>query len=197
MLLDASLKRATLFLGSKGKNTPLYILWQYVYLLISHLLLYRGRGLFVHAAGIRDRREGLLFVGPSGAGKSTIAKLFSRAEGASILCDDFMVICKEKRGPWLYGTPLLNASFPPPSREGAPLRKIFFLRHGRKNVLKTVDPRDSLKRFLSEIPPILWVPEGLPFSATFSLDLCQRIPTYELSFVPDETIVHFLRNAFD
>ena len=194
ILLDRSLTKATFFWESGKRKVPFHVLWHHVYLLISHLLTVQRRGIFVHAGGISDHGRGFLFVGPSGAGKSTLARIFERQKGVSVLGDDFMVIRKQKEGPWIYGTPLTFLSSPP--REGVPLEAIFFISHGRRNALKKITPRESLGRFLSQVPPILWVPEGLSFSAQFSLDLCTTLPTYALAFAPDEKVVSFLREIF-
>ena len=106
-----------------------------------------------------------------------------------------MVIRKAER-PMIYGTPLFSTFpyFPP--KEGVPLKALFFLSHGRRNRLLPLSQGETLKRFLSETPSISWVPEGFPFSADFSLDLCCRIPAYALSFVPNERIVPFLKASF-
>lgn len=194
ILLDRFLKKATFFFKSGKAKIPLHILWHHVYLLISHLLTVQRRGIFIHAGGISDHGRGFLFVGPSCAGKSTLARIFERQKGVSVLGDDFMVIRKQKEGPWIYGTPLTFLFSPP--KEGVPLKAIFFLSHGQRNALKKITPRESLRRFLSQVPPMLWVPEGLSFSAHFSLDLCTTLPTYEFAFVPDERVVPFLRDIF-
>src|SRR5206468_8367928 len=48
-------------------------------------LLARGRGVEVHASGLRDRDgAGLLFVGQSGAGKTTIARLWGGEQGVLV-----------------------------------------------------------------------------------------------------------------
>jgi len=196
VLLDPSLKKAILFSGVNKRNgVSFHLIWPYFYLLMSHLLLVRKEGFFIHAAGVYDRGRGYLFVGPSGAGKSTLAYFFRKHVRGSLLGDDFMVIHKKAGRPLIYATPLFRIPPSFPSGEGAPLRGIFFLTHGRRNRLKALPLQESLRRFLSETPPIFWVPEGLSFAAAFSLDLCRSIPTYELSFRPDGQVVPFLRKA--
>lgn len=195
ILIDSSFKRASFFLGAKRKEDSFHLLWTFVYLLLSHLLLYRKMGIFVHASGVCDRNRGYLFVGPSGAGKSTVARLFEQKTKGSVLGDDIIAIWKGKGGPRIYGTPIFSTSSISPLKKGVPLRALFFLRHGRRNALKSLSPRDSLERFLSQTPSILWIPEALRFSAEFSFELCSSLPNHELSFVPDGTVVSFLRKS--
>lgn len=195
ILMKASLKEATFFLGSKRGTESFHVVWPYVYLLLSHLLFIRREGIFVHAAGVRDGGgRGFLFVGSSGAGKSTLARLLRQERTFSVLGDDVMALCRREK-PTLFGTPLHS---PLPNfllTEGVPLEAIFFLRHGRKNQLTPLSYRESLTRLLPEIPFIPWAPEGHPFSSEFSLELCTSFPTYELSFVPDARVVSFLKRA--
>lgn len=193
--LDASLKEAFFFLGADKKKS-FHLIWPFVYLLISHLFSYRRSGIFVHAAGICYKGRGYLFVGPSGAGKSTLARLFSRERNTTVLGDDIIAVCSGQKGPSLYGTPIFSTLRYFPSKKKAPLQAIFFLRHGRVNGLGALYPREALRYFLSETPPILWVPESFSFSAEFILDLCTKLPTYELSFLPDESAVSFVKNSF-
>ena len=44
-------------------------------------------GVMVHALGIDDGGQGLVFVGPSGSGKSTLARFWGRRKGVRILSD--------------------------------------------------------------------------------------------------------------
>ncbi|MBI4436781.1 MAG: hypothetical protein HY590_05180 [Candidatus Omnitrophica bacterium] len=195
ILLDSCARRATFFLESRNGRMPsLPIFWSYVFPLLSSFL-YQGRGLFVHAAGIRDGGKGFLFVGPQGAGKSTMARLFGQEKNALVLGDEYIGVCREKKGIRIYGTPLAS-SFPSCSPKGTSLSAILFLTHGKKNRLRRLTPKKSLEQFLPEMHVTPWLREGLFFSAEFSLDLCTQIPTYELAFVPDEHVISFLRNSF-
>jgi len=150
ILIDNSLKQTTFFLGPGKKGGSFYLIWPYVYLLISHLLLSERSGLFIHAAGMCDGGSGFLFVGDSGAGKSTLARLFRQEGNTSVLGDDSMVIRKEKRRPHIYGTPLLRILPPSLLTEGAPLEAIFFLTHGRRTRLIHLSPRESLRRIIKD-----------------------------------------------
>jgi len=196
LLIFPDLKKAIFFLGTRKKKEPFRIVWPYIYLLLSHMLLYRRRGIFVHAAAIRTQGKGCLFVGPSGAGKSTLASLFRRDEKTIVLGDDFMTVRKERNQVSIYGTAVFSSPrfFPP--QKGTPLEGIFFLRHGKRNHLKLLSSRASFERFLRESPQIFWIPEANEFSTRFALDLCEQLPTYEFSFTPNAKAVLFLKKTF-
>ncbi|MDH3446133.1 MAG: hypothetical protein OEN50_19575, partial [Deltaproteobacteria bacterium] len=103
-------------------------------LVLMHLLA-RGRGAEVHACGVvDDLGNGHLFIGQSGGGKTTMARLWEKQKGITILSDDRIVLREIENRIWMYGTPWHGeASLAEASR--APLKRIYFLRHGEKNAL--------------------------------------------------------------
>ncbi len=74
-------------------------------LLILHLLA-KGRGVEVHACGVVDPAgQGYLFAGQSDAGKTTIARLWQKVEGMTVLSDDRIILRNIEGRLWMYGTP--------------------------------------------------------------------------------------------
>lgn len=105
-------------------------------------LLAKGRGIMVHACGVKDNRRGLLFVGTSQAGKSTMANLWKNREDVIILSDDRIIIRKVGGRFQIYGTPWHgNANVCSPER--TPLEKIFFLRHAKQNSIKKIESLEA------------------------------------------------------
>jgi hypothetical protein len=155
-------------------------------------LLSQGRGVLLHALGVIDQGEGLLFVGRSGAGKTTLANLYKPHQGVTILCDDRVVVTKKDGRFWLSGTPWSGASFTV-SAETVPLRKVFFLEHGSRNAL-IADAHLTLYGLLFQqlfLP--FWDSETLAFAVTFAHELITALPAHRLAFVNDRTAVEFLR----
>ncbi len=190
LLVDRSLRKATLFLKNPKKPVLFFQEFPWPFLLV-YFLLARGLGIFVHACGIRYRGKGYLFVGPQGAGKSTLARLLSGENGFDILSDECIVVRKEGRKKTIFGTPW-HSKFPSVSNQKAPLRAVFFLCHGKKNTVSRLSLSESVRRFLPEAWPRAWDPEGIPFIMRSSLDLCAEVPCYELAFVPTEEISLFV-----
>lgn len=157
-------------------------------LLITNFLA-KGRGVEVHALGVvASGGDGYLFVGQSGAGKSTMARLWHRREGVKVLSDDRIILRKENKKIWLYGTPWHGeAGLATPHR--APLTALYFLRHGQENELVALKGTQAVGRlFASSFVPF-YSPGGLKFTLQFLDEVVEAVPCYELRFMPDERVI--------
>ncbi len=161
-------------------------------LLINLLLAERRMGMIMHACGIDDGGLGLLFPGASRAGKSTMAKLWQKA-GATVLCDDRVILHRLDGRFWLCGTPW--CSYPGLTSPGrVPLSKLYFLKHAPDNAVEPLTPAAAAAQLLTNCFPPFHDQEALAFILEFSGQLASEIPAYELGFVPDQSAVEFLRS---
>ncbi len=70
-------------------------------LLILHLLA-KGHGVEMHACGVVDPAgQGYLFAGQSGAGKTTIARLWQKVGGMTVLSDDRIILRNQEGRLWM------------------------------------------------------------------------------------------------
>jgi hypothetical protein len=161
--------------------------------LISNLLA-RGRGIEVHACGLRDRDgNGYLFTGQSGAGKSTTASLWSQAEaGARILSDERVILRLRGGRIWMHGTPW-HGDARLADADSAPLTRIFFLARGARNELAPQNQAESAARLFACSFPPFYSPDGLAFTLEFLDKLTGLVACDELRFVPDPQIIEFIR----
>lgn len=161
-------------------------------LLMLHLLA-QGRGAEVHSCGVVDESgNGYLFPGQSGAGKTTTARLWERQSGVEILSDDRVILRQVEQKFWMYGTPWHGeAGLSLPAK--VPLTQIFFLRHGQENELTQLGKAEAAARLFACSFPTFYNPDGLDFTLAFFEDVTKVIPCYELSFLPDEGVVDFIR----
>ncbi len=160
-------------------------------LLMTNLLA-RGRGVEVHAFGMRDRDgRGYLFAGHSGAGKTTTARLWER-EGVLVLSDDRIILRHAEGKVWMYGTPW-HGEAELAAAERAELTRIFVISHGERNELVPLAPAEAVSQLFARS----FVPFYDPAALGFTLELLQRIagevPCAKLHFVPDESVVEFVR----
>jgi len=154
-------------------------------------LLAQGRGMMVHACGIIDGDRGYLFAGNSGHGKSTIARLWQ--DRALVLNDDRIVVREREGRFWMYGTPW-HGEFDIVSPEGVPISKIFFLRHGAENsAVPQRGAQTSIMLLTRSFPP-LGDREGMQYTLGLCHRVTKEIPCYELGFVPDQSVVDFIRS---
>ena len=157
-------------------------------------LLARGRGVLLHACAVNDGGKGLLFTGTSGAGKSTTANLWQNIPGVTLLSDDRVILRLRNNRFWIYGTPW-HGDARAASPEGVPLERIFILKHASRNFATPLDPQDAVSSVLVRTFPTFWDADGMAFTLQFLTDLAETISCYELGFVPDHSMVDFVRGT--
>ena len=159
-------------------------------LLMVHYLA-AGKGIIIHGCGIKRGDRGIIFAGESGAGKTTMAKIWSRQTDAEILSDDRTIVRKKNGHFWMYGTPWHGEG-----KFGSPgsvkLDQVFFIKHGKKNLIKDRNSILSVTDFLKCSFPPLWDAEAMNYSMELFSDLIRSVPCRELSFMPDGSIIDFI-----
>ena len=158
-------------------------------------LLAQGRGIEFHACGVSDivTGKGYLFVGHSEAGKTTSARLWQRQSDAELLSDDRIIVREVDGEFWMYGTPW-HGEEEISSPRRVPLTHIFFLRHGERNELAPLRRAEAAAELFSRSFPTFFSPEGLDFTLEFLDRLTGSVACAELSFVPDDRVVDFVRS---
>jgi hypothetical protein len=155
-------------------------------------LLSRGAGVLVHACGVKDGPVGRLFAGNSGAGKSTMARQWAGLEGVQLLSDDRVIVRQREGRFWIYGTPWhgdVHAALP----LAAPLEQVFILKQTPQNQVNPIQPTEATAQLLVRVFPTFWNPQGMAFTLQFLAEMSQAVPCYELGFVPDPSVVSFVR----
>jgi hypothetical protein len=160
-------------------------------------LLSQGRGVLLHALGVSDQGEGLLFIGRSGAGKTTLANLYKPHRGVTILGDELVVVTKEDGRFWLSGTPWPGDGLNTVSADTVPLRKVFFLEHGMGNRLISDRFLTLYGLFFQQLFLPFWNREALAFALRFGEELLSSVPAARLAFVNDARVIEFLRSQRD
>jgi hypothetical protein len=156
-------------------------------------LLSQGKGVEVHACGIIDvNGDGRLFVGHSGAGKTTMARLWEKEQGITILSDDRIILKQEEESVWMYGTPW-HGEAELASAARAPLKQIYFISHGRENSLKFKNGAEAAAILFACSFPVFYSHDGLEFTIDFLGRIANTIPCNELNVVPNSKIVDFVR----
>jgi hypothetical protein len=160
-------------------------------LLIVNILARRRLGVIVHACGIREQGQGLLFCGVSGAGKSTIARLWEKTE-VTLLSDDRIIIRRAAGRLWMHGTPW-HGDARISSAEKAPLSRLYFLRHAPRNYTQPLSAPQATAALMVRCFPPFHDRNGMDFSLELLAQIASEIPCFELGFVPDASVVDFVR----
>ena len=151
-------------------------------------------GLMLHACGVADGELGMLFVGPSGAGKTTMARLWSNSGEVGVLNDEYCIVRATKGRLWLYSTPWVGSggfcSF-----GKVPLKKVFFVEHGKETECVAVTEIEAVSRLMSQAFLPVWDKTKMQLVLDTCVNLVQSVSCCRLPFVPDEGVVQFLRRA--
>lgn len=194
VILEPDFKSGDIYIRTQGTKRKVEYPLSYPLdeVLMINLLAREQRGVIIHSCGASSKGEGLLFVGISQMGKSTMANLWKSEKEVTILNDDRMIIRKKNGRFWIYGTPWHgNAKVCSPER--APLEKIFFLGHAKKNSIKKIEPLEAASRLIVCSFPTFWDKKGMEFTLKFCAELAQKVSCYELGFVPNERVLDLVK----
>mgnify|MGYP000085337621 CR=1 FL=1 len=189
---DPNFRNGTVYISDSGWRSITYPFLE----ILTIQLLALNNGVLLHACAVSVNEKGYLFVGQSGAGKSTIANLWKKGKGATILSDDRIIVRKRDSRFWIYGTPW-HGDAKVCSSEKAPLEKLFFLKHAKENSIKRLDPLDVASRLIVCSFPTFWDKKGMEFTLNFCSEIAEKISCYELGFVPGRGIIDFLRDIYN
>jgi hypothetical protein len=174
-------------------DEPLYPLQYPLDELLLINLLALGRGIEFHACGVSEMTgNGYLFVGHSEAGKTTSARLWQRQSDVELLSDDRIIVRQVNGKFWMYGTPWHGEEEISSPRK-VELTHIFFLRHGERNEIAPLARAEAAAQLFSRSFPTFYNASGLGFTLEFLDRLTANVACAELSFVPDEKVIDFVR----
>jgi hypothetical protein len=163
----------------------------YMSKLLFVLLLSRGLGAMIHGCGVIVDGEGMLFTGVSGAGKSTLAELWKKRENATVICDESIVVRRVDGCFWIYGTPWYSSARIA-SPQGAPLKRIFVIKHSPKNCVAPLKASAAAASLLAQTFSDYSEHSGVTFTLELLSNLAEQVPCHELGFVPDESVLDYV-----
>jgi hypothetical protein len=167
--------------------------------ILGHILIvsmiHRYQGVLIHSSSVILDGEGILFCGISAAGKTTLSKLWQKRAGVTVLSDDRVIVRKEGKEYFVYGTPWPGEGKMASSQK-APLKKIHFLFKDNQNTLIPLEKKEALGQIVTQCFPALWDRESIGFVMEFCGALLEDIPSFRFGFVPDESAVEFIENTF-
>ncbi len=95
---------------------------------------------------------------------------------------------------WMYRTPWqCEAMSASPTR--VPLKAIYILEKGQENELLAQKTSDSISRLFACCFPPFYNPDALNFTLGFLEQVMKAVPTYELRFKPEKSVVEFINEG--
>jgi hypothetical protein len=161
--------------------------------LLTGMLSFHG-GMMLHAAGIDDDGRGMVFAGASGAGKSTMAALWQGYAGARVLNDDRIILRREDSVWWAYPVPGVGEPRSS-SQERVAVEATFLISHGKQNVAERIGLSQGASALLAHTSLPAYDAAGIGMALELLDELLKEVPVCELGFVPDDSVVSFVRDV--
>lgn len=183
-----------------AKNASSWKISQLIYgplqIMLMNYLAKHKLGVLVHSSGVNYKGKGFLFVAQTRFGKSTSARLWSKRKGAVILNDDRIIVRKTKRGMYLFGTPWHGdfSNYVDTISSSVPFKRLFFIYHLKKNLLKPVNSREAFNRFFPNTFPVFWNKKDMQFTIDFLYEVIGKIPAFSLGFINDDRVIDCILN---
>lgn len=148
-------------------------------------------GIVLHSACLTLDGRGYLFAGVSGSGKSTISEIWRQDQNAEVLTDERVIIREFQNDLRAFGTPWHGTS-DAHKNIGAPIEKIFFIKHGKENKVTSISKTEAANRLMVRCFPTFWNREGMEFALEFCSLVAQIKDCYDFQFVPDQSATKFI-----
>lgn len=155
-------------------------------LILYYLTVING-DIMIHASGINIGGKGYLFSGISGKGKSTLASIWDKA-GAKVIHDDRLILRNTGGVYRMFNTPIYDNDEP---RESL-LNKIFLIDHGPENKMTQIKGASAVTQVMANCIQHNWGSDIIARLLGSISIMCGTIPTYKLSFLPDNQIVEYI-----
>jgi len=145
--------------------------------LVTSMLLPPRHAILVHASGVVDRGECIIFLGDSGAGKTTTARRIGR-EGAMRIADDLTILhVSQEHGvrvePWSFDR---GGRLPGREYRCWPLRAAYDVRKAAAATRDMGRVKDPLATWCGAILSSTGPPSALDSLLGLASDLCRMIP---------------------
>lgn len=170
---------------AEGQLTRVFeqLLYQAFY---SACKIKKNNAFLVHSSGAIYRNKGFLFFGPSGSGKSTVANLSRKHH---VLNDEICLISNKGDKVYLNYTPY-NGFYTDKKQGYAPLKAIFYLKHGISHKIADIKKSEAIKLLAKEIVPPISLTETIKSSTFMDMlnkaeRLYDKVDIKKLVFLPD------------
>jgi len=157
--------------------------------IVMHYMTFTSGAVMMHASCAFDGKKARLFSGFSGAGKSTISKLWSDA-GSMIVNDDRLIIRKQGDEYFVHNTPMYYKDIPKKVR----LNSIFLISHSPENKIQKLTGALAISNVMAFSIQNNFDKQFVQSRLELFHDICSHVSVYKLGFVPNQSVVNFIRS---
>ena len=150
----------------------------------------RSQVMLLHACAVLDGTDSYVFAGHSTDGKSTMARVWM--DDGKVLSNDIVLLTKDKGGYYVHGVPL-HCHDTVTSLQRVKVKKVFFIRHAPSNQIQQVGVAGATSALLTRCYAPRWDKSGMEATIDLAGHVAKDVPCYNLGFVPDRSVVSFLR----
>jgi hypothetical protein len=120
-----------------------------------------------------------------------MARLWGDEPGVKVLGHDRIILRKMDNTVWMYRTPWQSEPMSA-SPVRVPLKAIYILEKAQKNQVISQTPTKSITRLFACSFPPFYHHEALDFTLRFLEEVVKAVPTYELRFKPEKSVVELI-----
>ena len=150
----------------------------------------RNQAMLIHACAVVDGTDSYVFAGHSTDGKSTIARIWK--DDGKVIGSEILLLAKDNGDYYVYGVPL-HCHDTVTSLKRMKVNKIFFIRHSPSNQIARIKVAGAASALLARCFAPRWDKESMEATTDLTGHVTNDIPCYNLGFVPDRSVVSFLR----
>ncbi|MBU0486938.1 MAG: hypothetical protein KKA07_05775 [Bacteroidetes bacterium] len=158
--------------------------------LLQYFMVSESGGILIHAGGVEFQGKGILFAGVSGKGKSTITRLFVDA-GAKLIHDDRIILLKKEQEFHMHTSPVHPGDMP----ASAIVNEIFLIDHGQQNHAISLCGAAANVGILGNCIQHNYDRYYAERRLDIITDLTQKTHITKLRFLPDSSVVDFIRKT--
>jgi hypothetical protein len=187
-LLSGDFMQWTIYVDDSEKNKEIFPLLYPMGPLVLYYLTVNHEAVMMHASGISDGKKGRIFTGFSGNGKTTLAALW-QTNGSLIVNDDRLIIRREAEGYFIYNTPMFYTDV----AKRKPLHALYIIEHAVENRLVRLKGARAVSGLMAYCIQHAYHRHFIEHHLGFLYELCNQLPVYQLGFVPDNTVIDFIK----
>lgn len=150
----------------------------------------RSQAMLLHACAVLDGTDSYVFAGHHTDGKSTISRVWM--DDGKVLGDEIILLGKDNGDYYVHGL-LPHCHDTVTSLQRMKVNKIFFIRHSPSNQIARVGVAGATSALLTRCFAPRWDKRGMETTIDLAGHVAKDVPCYNLGFVPDRSIVSFLR----